>query len=157
MSWAPARVSTLPANGFGSPVPVDVVGITTATQVDAGEFFSCALLAGGTVKCWGDNEVGQLGNGTNTDSPVPVDVTGVSGATALATGMAHACAVLGDGSVTCWGRNNEGQLGNATMTDSNVAVPTVAVTGATAIERGDPHVRGRHRRFGEVLGLELVG
>ena len=64
---------------------------------------SCALLAGGAVKCWGNNYDGELGNGSNADSNVPVTVTGISTATALAVGDDHSCALLAGGAVQCWG------------------------------------------------------
>jgi alpha-tubulin suppressor-like RCC1 family protein len=52
------------------PVPV----LSGVTQIAAGFNQSCAVVAGGAVKCWGNNSYGQLGDGTNTDSPVAVDV-----------------------------------------------------------------------------------
>ena len=61
--------------------PVDVSGISTATSIALGGsafgYYSCALLTGGTIKCWGDNSNGQLGVGTNTDRDTPVDVIGL--------------------------------------------------------------------------------
>jgi hypothetical protein len=53
-----------------------VSGITTATSIAIGYYHSCALLSGGTIKCWGKNSRGQLGDGTTTDSATPVDVIG---------------------------------------------------------------------------------
>src|SRR5262249_2621340 len=71
--------------GNGSPptaaaaVPVQVSGITGAVSVVAGRSHTCALLAGGTVKCWGVNDRGQLGNGTITaSSGVPVGTAPIS-------------------------------------------------------------------------------
>jgi alpha-tubulin suppressor-like RCC1 family protein len=55
-----------------SLAPVDVVGISTATQVAIGESHACALLSSGSVKCWGAG--GLLGDGTSTTQPSPVDV-----------------------------------------------------------------------------------
>jgi alpha-tubulin suppressor-like RCC1 family protein len=54
-----------------SSVPVPVTGITNATAVAAGYNDTCAVLNGGSVQCWGDNDNAQLGNGTKTDSSVP--------------------------------------------------------------------------------------
>ena len=65
--------------GADSDTPVPVSGITNATAVSAGSDSTCALLTSGQVDCWGDNLVGQLGNGTTTDSDTPVPVTGFAG------------------------------------------------------------------------------
>lgn len=103
-------------------VPTAVPGITTAVTVAAHYAQSCAVLADGTARCWGDNDFGQLGNGSTIDSAVPVTVSGISTATAVTTGFDHTCVLLGDGSVWCWGRNVSGQLGDGTGTDSSVPV-----------------------------------
>jgi len=106
--------------GFGSSLlpsstPVAVKGISSAIGVSTGSLDSCALLSGGTVECWGNNDAGQLGNGTiSTDSPTPVAVKGLSGVKAVSTGGDHACALLFGGAVDCWGDDAEGQLGNGT-------------------------------------------
>jgi hypothetical protein len=102
-------------------VPVDVSGITDATQVTSGQH-TCALVAAGAIKWWGSNSEGQLGNGTNADSNVPLDVSGITGATRVSAGAAHTCAVTASGAVKCWGRNDWGALGNGTNTDSFVPV-----------------------------------
>jgi alpha-tubulin suppressor-like RCC1 family protein len=57
-----------------SNVPVDVAGITGATQISAGGIHSCGVVAGGAVKCWGYNGFGELGDGSTTNSYVPVEV-----------------------------------------------------------------------------------
>lgn len=61
---------------MGSDVPVDVAKIEHAIAIAGGGFHSLALVSSGTVDAWGDNEFGQLGNGTtkNSDEPVPVEV-----------------------------------------------------------------------------------
>ncbi len=80
------------------------------------------MLSDGTVQCWGDNDNGELGNGTTTNSSVPVTVSGITNATAVASGMYHTCVVLNDGTLQCWGDNSYGELGNGTTTDSSVPV-----------------------------------
>jgi alpha-tubulin suppressor-like RCC1 family protein len=98
----------------GSPTPIEVQGVTDATQVAAGDRHSCAVLSNGRVDCWGDNEEGQLGDGGGGGgaySPAPVEAKGLTDATHVAVGNNHSCAVLSSGHVYCWGDNEEGQLG----------------------------------------------
>ena len=118
-----------------SSVPVRVVGIKRAVAISAGFEWdeSCAVLSSGQVDCWGANEHGQLGNGTEMDSWTPVAVKGITNATGVAAAGAHACAVLATGGVDCWGHNNEGQLGNGTTLDSAVPVTVLGVTGGRAV------------------------
>jgi len=78
-----------------------------AIRVVAAGVSTCALLEGGTVKCWGDGMFGQLGDGSSgsgATSATPVAVADVAGATDLAIGGTHGCA-MGLGKVTCWGSN----------------------------------------------------
>ena len=123
-----------------------VVGITGAIQVSAGGGYSCALLADTTIRCWGANFSGTLGDGTKNSSNVPVSVSGIVGATAIATGdgSAHSCALLADTTVKCWGYNLYGELGSSDNVGIDVpviAAPVVVagLTGATAISTGDFH------------------
>jgi alpha-tubulin suppressor-like RCC1 family protein len=119
-----AAMVQVPATSSG-PVTAEyllVAGAGAATpQIDAGFAHTCALLEDRTVRCWGSNLSGQLGDGT-TDArlnPVSVLASGTAGAspvvlggvTQIAAGDSHTCALLEDGTVRCWGRNVDGRLG----------------------------------------------
>jgi alpha-tubulin suppressor-like RCC1 family protein len=131
----------------GSDVPVAVSGLTGATAVSSsgsaaaptvpahGEH-SLALLSNGTVMAWGDNDSGQLGNGTTTNSDLPVAVSGLTGVTAVAAGGEHSLALLSNGTVMAWGANGQGQLGIGTTTGSDVPVAVSGLTGVTAVSGG---------------------
>jgi alpha-tubulin suppressor-like RCC1 family protein len=101
--------------------------ITGATSVSAGRAHSCALFADTTVKCWGNNDYGQLGNGTNTRFLFPTLTSGLTGATAISAGYFHSCALFADSTVKCWGYNVYGGLGNGTNTDSNTPVSVIGL------------------------------
>ncbi len=122
--------------------PVNVVGLASGiTTITAGRAHTCAIATGGSAKCWGDNNHGQLGDGTTNQQTSPVNVVGLSsGVTAIAAGFHHTCALAAGGAAKCWGYNYYGQLGDGTTTESSTPVSVVGMTsGVTAIELGDYH------------------
>jgi len=116
-----------------------VAGIEDAIAVSAGEDHTCAVLATGSVKCWGDNDRGQLGNGGGADRSSPVLVNNLTDAVAVAAGDNHTCAVRENGTVVCWGQNTNGQLGNGNTTDTNVPVFVTNIGKAQAVSAGQFH------------------
>ena len=109
---------------LGTTPDIDLGTGRTATQFSIGYYTVCARLDNGSVKCWGYNANGQLGqghliylgDGANEmgDNLTPIDLgTGVT-AKYVCTNNAHACAVMSganDGKLKCWGYNGNGQLG----------------------------------------------
>jgi alpha-tubulin suppressor-like RCC1 family protein len=123
--------------GIDSHVPVDVVGVSGASAVATGSFSHhvCAL-TGGHVKCWGENDSGQLGDGTWTRRLTPVQVPGLSGVTGLAVGENYTCALLQTGKVKCWGDNEWGQLGSSTALSSTTPLEVTGLSNVVAISAG---------------------
>jgi alpha-tubulin suppressor-like RCC1 family protein len=116
---------------------VAVAGLASVVDVAIGWRSVCALIHGGTIKCWGSNEAGQLGNGSMQSSKTPVAVSGITTATAInGVGYAAACALLADQTVQCWGINERGQLGNGTGKPSLVPTPVTGITDALGVATG---------------------
>lgn len=113
--------STLPP-GSHSRTPVPVLDISSATAIAAGGFHTCASLADGSTSCWGQNDYGQLGDGTNSSSSTPRAVFGLTPGGTISTAAWHTCALQPDASVWCWGRNFAGQVGDGTQTDASAPV-----------------------------------
>lgn len=128
-------------NNGGNPNPVPPAsGISGAVQVAAQFEGTCVLASTGDVSCAGNNDRGQLGNGTDVGSnvahPVPVKVAGLAApALALGAGANFACAALANGSAACWGNNGSGELGqpvSLTMSASPLTLPGINLLDAPA-------------------------
>jgi len=99
--------------------PINLGTDRTAAAIAAGNFHTCAILDNSSIKCWGFNASGQLGQGdTSTvdggdlgDSLPAVDLGHGRTARAITAGDNHTCVVLDNTSVKCWGSNTAGQLG----------------------------------------------
>ena len=110
-------------------VPVGVTGLGAGVAaIAAGAYHSCAVTAAGAALCWGQNDWGQLGDGTATSRTTPTAVSGLgSGVASMAAGMVHTCALTSDGGVACWGENSYGQLGNGTTTQEFTPIPVTGL------------------------------
>ncbi|WP_420589030.1 RCC1 domain-containing protein [Bacterioplanoides sp.] len=102
-----------------SDLPVAVIGTNDALSVSSDYFHSCAVLANNSIKCWGANHNGQLGNDTKTNTNIPVAVSGINNARSVSAGFSHSCALLESNNVVCWGSNTSGKLGNGTDKHAN--------------------------------------
>ncbi len=127
-------------------VPTQVQTLTSdVQQIATGKNHACAVISDGTVKCWGTNNVGQLGNGligNGTSSsfkygaPTPATQFGTNNRM-VSTGDSVTCVLKNSGGVLCVGANTYGQLGNNSLTNSVTAVTPVGLsTGVASISVG---------------------
>ena len=126
-----------------TPYPIAIPGLSGVAAVDAGYTHSLALMTDGTVRAWGENRWGEVGDGTTITRPAPVTVPGVRDAVAVAAGNHFSAALLADGTVMTWGNRFHGALGRTPASD-NQADPTPAlvpgVRGVRTIVAGSFHV-----------------
>lgn len=117
--------------------PLPTRAATASVPIAAGVCSGYALESDGTVRAWGDNTYGQLGNNSTTDSLVPVQVSNLTSVMAIAGGDSTGYALKADGTVWAWGYNSHGQLGNNSTNSSKVPVMVSNLTGITAIAGGN--------------------
>lgn len=143
--------------GTNRPTPVrvrDITGVLTGVQrIAAGSYHSLAVMADHTVRAWGRNGYGQLGDDTITNRSTPVATVHLDGVTEIIAGGYHSVALVSNGTLRTWGWNAYGQLGDGTNLDHPVPV---AVSGSlaadiTAMAAGNYHTLAL-RRDGIVLG-----
>lgn len=117
----------------GIPVAVQTPPGVTFTAIATGAFHSLAVGSDGVTYAWGQNDVGQLGIGDETDASEPTPVPAPAGVsfTAVAAGDYSSAAVGSDGRAYTWGNNDLGQLGTGTFAGSTVPVPASTPAGAT--------------------------
>ena len=116
--------------------PVQVSGISDATQVIALSHAACALKSDGTVACWGGNSNGELGDGTTTSRSTASVVAGLTGVTQIAGNFQHVCARLNNSTARCWGWNVTNQLGDGTTTNRLTPTAITDLTGIAEITAG---------------------
>ena len=106
----------------------------TAVQVSVGRQHACAVNSARAVYCWGQNDEGQLGDGTLTDRPTPVRAVGVL-ADQTSAGYLHTCARDG-ATIKCWGANTSQELGVTGPARSTTAVAVTVTTGLEYLAEG---------------------
>jgi alpha-tubulin suppressor-like RCC1 family protein len=125
----------------GTPMPV--VGVRQYRQISAGEFHTCAVATDFRAYCWGDNWIGQLGDGSSTTAAAPVRVAGGLRFRQIEMGYAFTCGVTySDQRVYCWGYNHVGQLGDGTMTSRPTPAPVLSAKKFRHVSAGQYHACG---------------
>jgi len=124
-------------------IPVPGMPPVDAVELAAGNQHTCARLADGTVRCWGRNGSGELGDGGSENRSSPVAVMGLSNAAEIVAGNRHTCARLMDGTVRCWGDNTAGQFGDGSTASRRSPVTVTGLTGVVQIAAGWFHTCAR--------------
>ncbi len=122
------------------PYTIGVPGLSGVMAVSAGREHSLALLRDGTVRAWGRNKFGQLGDGTTTDRTTPVVVTGMANAVALCAGSSFSAVLLADGTIITWGDISREEIGRRAPEVNPLPVPVLGVTDIRTIAVGYDHV-----------------
>jgi alpha-tubulin suppressor-like RCC1 family protein len=119
--------------------------VVTGAPIATGLNHTCALTSASGVLCWGNNQYGQVGNGSTTTAVTsPANIIGFSlpAFVGLVAGANHTCALQTDGGASCWGRNSNGQLGNgitSTNAYSAFRVTVIGLSNAVALAAGLSH------------------
>jgi alpha-tubulin suppressor-like RCC1 family protein len=127
-----------------TPIQIEVSDEAKVQTLAPGFFHTLALLSDGTVWAWGNNDSGQIGDGTTANQATPLPVAGVAAATAIAAGGGrnefgpggHSLALGGDGTIYAWGLNDAGQLGDGTTTNRPAPTAVPGVKGPRQVVAG---------------------
>jgi alpha-tubulin suppressor-like RCC1 family protein len=125
--------------GFAAS-PAAVTLPDTAIDLALGHAFTCVLTQANKTLCFGDNNVGQLGDGSFAPHATPMPISGTALFTQLDGGDDHVCGAIANETAMCWGHNDDGTLGTGSM---NPAASNVAVTVIGNAE-GLPRIAGWH-------------
>ena len=107
------------------------------TRLSSSNAHTCAVLDDGTVRCWGDNTYGQIGDGTLTPKLAAVQVSGLANIISVSAGYSHSCALHAYGVVFCWGDNTYGEVGDGTSNNRRLTpVQVKGLDNVTAVAAG---------------------
>ncbi len=134
-----AIVGTIALSLIAFPLAPVQAAPPTLIALSAGGGHTCVLTADHQVLCTGNNQYGQLGDGTFTQRTLLWPVSNLTNVEAISAGSEHTCAIDKDKKVWCWGRNHRGQLGNDSQDDSNVPSQVHNLTDVIAISAGGAH------------------
>lgn len=139
--------------------PQLVVGMSsgvTAIASDATAGHTCAI-QNGAAKCWGQNSVNALGNGSTVDAQTPVQVSGLtSGVSQISVGGTHTCAIV-SGVAYCWGDGRNGRLGTGGTANAPTPVPVSGAAGVTQIKAGSYHTCASIQGVAKCWGVGSAG
>jgi alpha-tubulin suppressor-like RCC1 family protein len=153
--WGFGQFGQLGDGGTTSrPLAAPVEGVEGALAVETGGRHTCAVVGGGSVRCWGANDRGQLGVDAGELATTPVELP-LGGFVEVSAGEEHTCARNQAGPITCWGANDEGQLGDGTTEDRfeplDAGVPEYAIAvsagarhSCAVVQSGDVYCWGRN-------------
>lgn len=110
--------------------------LTGVSAISAGGYHAVALMADRTLRVWGSNYRGRLGDGVDEGPPQPHAIPNFGNVTRVSAGLAHTLVVRGDGTVWAWGENDFGQLGDGTTTDRNSPVQVAGISNAIEVSAG---------------------
>jgi alpha-tubulin suppressor-like RCC1 family protein len=123
-------------------------------MVSTGADHTCGITSSNELRCWGNNDSGQLGDGTDTNSSFPVTIDPDHTYTQISSGGNSNCGITSDGALKCWGKNHNGQLGDGTTTTKNT--PTT-IDSLTSYSKIFTSTGGDNPSGGHVCGLIGTG
>jgi hypothetical protein len=124
---------------WGNGTTQQLIGMPGSVRAFNGFHDYFGIDAAGTVRGWGSNFFGELGDGTVTGKSYPVIVSGWASAVAMDLGYGTTCAILGNGTVRCSGNNENGELGDGTVVSKTSPVTVAGLSGAVQIALGEEH------------------
>jgi len=105
------------------------------STISAGLNHSLAIMEDGTLWAWGNNDNGQLGDGTTTERSYPVMV--MENVAYVSAGDSHSMAITKDGTLWAWGINGRGQLGDGTTNERHY--PVMIMANVISVSAGSTH------------------
>ncbi|MBU1241834.1 hypothetical protein KKD52_08940 [Myxococcota bacterium] len=139
--WGHGALGTL-GNGTSaaSTIPSLTSGNYNFIQIPSGgDGHFCGLISGGTIRCWGRNDSGQIGDNSTINRNVPTLASSAYAFTQVASGYYHNCALTTSNNILCWGGNGDGQLGTANNTDYRVPTSINGFYTYSAVAAGGTH------------------